>query len=160
LVLALSKARARECVSHPSQPPLDVPRLFTLDEAAAMLSPDGKLTARSLRSEARRGRLQLVRIAGRDFVTAESLGAMVAAATLPATRSPWPVADCQPDSISVEAETTDPAPGSFSTDRVKLALAQAQMTVQALKRPSKPISPRTTDPRVVPIDPSSSSLRK
>jgi hypothetical protein len=133
--------------------------LLTLDEAAKLLSPSGRISARSLRTEARKGRLRLVRIAGKDFVTEESVNAMVTAATL-TMRPPCHDADCQPDSTCAEVETTAPPSGSFSTERKRLALAQARMTVQQLKRPSKRISPKTTDPRVVPIDRPNSSSQK
>jgi len=71
------------------------PRLYSLTDATQLISPEGRITARSLRTEARAGRLQPVRIAGKDFVTEESLAAMVAAATLQ-LRPPCPVADFQP----------------------------------------------------------------
>jgi len=100
-----------------------------------------------------------VRVANKDFVTAESLAVMIRAATIQVS-PPCPVDDCQPDSISAEPAATDPACGSLSTERKKLALAQAQMTVQALKQRSKPISPGATDPRVVPIGPTNSSSRR
>jgi hypothetical protein len=62
---------------------MSIPRLLSLAEAAKLLSADGKITARSLRTEARHGRLGLVRVAGKDFVTPQSLADMVTAATTP-----------------------------------------------------------------------------
>jgi hypothetical protein len=135
------------------------PRLYSLTDATQLISPEGRITARSLRTEARAGRLQPVRIAGKDFVTEESLAAMVAAATLQ-LRPPCPVADFQPASISVGPEATETLSGLSSTDRARLAQAQAQMSLQRLKQPSRPISRKTIGPRVVQIDPSSSSSRK
>jgi hypothetical protein len=113
------------------------PRLYSLKEAAQLLSPDGRLTSRSLRTMARRGQLQLVRVAARDYVTAEALNAMVTAATLPTTRPPCPDDANLPGSISAEAVMTEDQLGSFSTDRVRLAQAQAHEIVQRLKKPSK-----------------------
>jgi hypothetical protein len=86
-------------------------RLLTLAEAAALLSPSGELTARSLRTEARHGRLQLIRIAGRDYVTASALNEMVAASTV-APSTPCRDDASLPGSICAQVETTDPQPGS------------------------------------------------
>jgi hypothetical protein len=132
------------------------PTLYTLAKAAKLLAPDGGLTARSLRTEARHGRLKLVFLAGKFFVEQQALSDMVAAATIPA-RPPCPVADSRLDSTSVQPEPTAEPPGSFSTERKRLALAQAQMSVRQLKRPSKPTSPEATDHRVVPIGRNNSS---
>jgi hypothetical protein len=136
-----------------------MPKLLTLQEAAEMLN--GKLTARSLRRMAHQGRLRLIRIAGKDFTTEEFLNEMVAAATVTTvSSSTCPDADCQPDFTSAEAATTAPVSGSLSTERKKLAQAQALMIAQELKGPSKPISQKTTGHRVVRIDRANSSLRK
>src|SRR5262245_14597778 len=89
------------------------PRLYSLKEAAELLSPSGELTARSLRTMARQGRLQLVRIAGRDFVTEIAISEMVAAATLPARLPPCRVDDCPPAYTCAEGATIDPACSSF-----------------------------------------------
>jgi hypothetical protein len=121
-------------------------KLLTLSEAAAMLN--GKLTAGSLRRMARQGKLQLIRVAGKDFTTEEFLNAMVASATVMVSSSPCP----EPDCTSAVVATTEPASGSLSTERVKLAQAQARMSVEKLKQRSKPISPKTTGRRVVRID--------
>jgi hypothetical protein len=136
-------------------------RLYSLAEASQLLSPDGNITARSLRTEARAGRLQLVRVAGKDFVTYAALNAMITAATVPSSRVPrCPVADCPPDFISVAPEVIAEPSGSFSTERVNLAREQALMSAKKLKRPSKPISPNTTDHRGVLTDLTNSSSRK
>jgi hypothetical protein len=133
-----------------------LPTLLTLDAAAKLLAPDGGLTARSLRTEARNGRLKLVRLAGRDFVTVESLAAMIEIAAV-TPRSPCPVVDSQLDSASAQPEPIVEPPGSFSTERKRLALVQAQMSVKQLKRPSKPTSREPTDHRVVQIGRNNSS---
>ena len=51
--------------------------LLTLDDAAKRLDPSGRLSARSLRTEAYRGRLVLVKIAGKHFVTEDALQEMI-----------------------------------------------------------------------------------
>ena len=127
------------------------PRLFALQDAAQLLSPDGRLTARSLRTMARRGQLQLVRVAGKDFVTEAALNDMVASATIPVRPSCPDVASLPDCTCAAVEKTTEAASGSFSMDRKRLALAQARMTAQELKKPSKNTSQKTTDHRVVPI---------
>lgn len=52
-----------------------LPRLLTLKEAAERISP--ALTADSLRTEARRGRLHITRVAGKSFVTEADLREML-----------------------------------------------------------------------------------
>jgi hypothetical protein len=139
---------------------MHVPRLYTLQEAAQLLSPDGSVTPRALRTMARQGRLQVIRIANKDFVTAEAVNAMLTSSTLTLRSPSCRDAGCLPDSICADAVATERPPGSFSTERKKLARAQAEMTVQALKQRCKPTSPDTTDRRAAPISPNSSSSRK
>jgi hypothetical protein len=129
---------------------MPAPRLFRLAEAAKMLSPDGKVTVRALRTEARRGRLRLMRIGGADYTTEEALAAFVESAVVPVS-TPCRVDDCQPASTCGEAATIDPAPSSSWTERARLAQAQALMSVEKLKMPSPTTSPKTIDPRVVRI---------
>lgn len=130
------------------------PVLYRLREAAELLG--GGITERALRAEVSAGRLAVVKIRGKFFTTQQALSDMVAAATTPA-RPPCPADDSQPDSACDQPEATAEPPGSFSTDRKRLALVQAQQTVQELKRPSKPTSRRATGRRVVRIGQSSSS---
>jgi hypothetical protein len=138
---------------------MPAPRLYSLADAAQLLSPDGRITARTLRTEARKGRLKLIRLANKDFVTEEAIEAMVTNAIVP-TSSLCQDADCQLDSISAEAVTTDRPSSSFSTDRKRLALEQALMSVEKLKRPCKPTSPKATGHQVVPISQGNFSSRK
>jgi hypothetical protein len=134
-----------------------LPKLYRLSEAAELLGAGVGVAA--LRTAARRGHLEVVRLAGKMYVTEAALTAMVTAATVPA-RGPCRDADCQLDSISGEAEMTDPASGSFSMDRRKLALEQALASLEKLKRPLPITLPKTTEPRVVPIGRRNSSLQK
>jgi len=48
-----------------------------LDAAAKIAFPDGSMTANGLRLEARRGRLVIARIAGKDFTTLNHIKRMV-----------------------------------------------------------------------------------
>jgi hypothetical protein len=137
----------------------DPPRLLTLAEAAKLLSPSGHLTARSLRTMARHGRLTLIAIAGRHFVTESAINEMVATAAV-APGTPCRDANSPPDSICAEAVTTDHPSGSFSTERARSAQAQALLSLERLRKPSGTTLPVTTGPRVVPIGLPSCSSRK
>jgi excisionase family DNA binding protein len=130
-------------------------RLLTYRQAAEVLG----ITERALRTEARRGRLRLVKLAGKHYVTPSALDDLIAAATVPAS-SPCHVDDCQPDSICAEPEEIAQPSGSLSTERKSLALAQAQMTVQRLKQRSRNISRSATDHRQEPIAQINSSSPK
>ncbi|MFV3078087.1 helix-turn-helix domain-containing protein [Niveispirillum fermenti] len=57
--------------------------LYTLEEAALMIRPDGLVSARSLRAEVAAGRLRPTRIAGRIFVTHDDLTAFLQTARQP-----------------------------------------------------------------------------
>jgi hypothetical protein len=132
------------------------PVLYRLRKAAELLG--GGITERALRAEISAGRLAVTKLSGKFYVTPQALSDMVAAATIPA-RPSCPVADSQPGSVCDQPEATAEPPGSFSTDRVSLAQAQAQaqMTVRQLRRPSRPTSPRATGPQVVRIGRNNSS---
>jgi len=123
-----------------------VQKILRLREAAELLC--GGITERTLRAEVHAGRLAVVRLGGKFLVTQQQLDDMIAAAT---TRLPCPADDSLHASTSDQPEPTAEPPGSFSTERVRLAQAQALMTVERLKEPSNGISPEPTDHRVVPI---------
>lgn|SRR5262245_46359220 len=156
LSLSLRRAGGPRGECHPAFMGPQMGRLLTLKEAAAQLN--GKLTAASLRGMARQGKLQLTIIAGKHFVTPESLNAMLVNSTL--TRPQCPADDSQPDSISDPVATTEAPSGSSSTDRKRLAQAQAQMIVQRLKRPLKRTLRASTDRPVARIRPPNSSSRR
>jgi hypothetical protein len=128
---------------------MSLPKVYRLDEAAALLGE--RVTVANLRTEIRAGRLQVVRIAGRFFVTESGLAAMLSAAAVPARSPPWPDADCQRACASDQPEKIEQPPGQSSTDRVSLALAAAQMTVRELKKRSSGTLPEATDRQVVRI---------
>jgi len=114
----------------------DLPRLLTLKEAAGMLG--GRITARSLRTEARRGRLHLVRVAGKDHVLAEDINRMIEAC-----RSDRKALD----SISELAAVVRPS-GSSETEQAKSAQDAARATLRLLKERSPDISrPSTSRPK-------------
>lgn len=55
-----------------------------LDDAAGIAFPNGRMTASGLRREAKRGRLVIYRIAGKDFTTLNAIEAMIRRCPLPA----------------------------------------------------------------------------
>jgi hypothetical protein len=59
----------------PSEIPDDTP--LPLAEAVKLAFPGGKLTAGSLRTEARKGRLEIIKIAGKDHTTLRAIGEMI-----------------------------------------------------------------------------------
>jgi hypothetical protein len=136
-----------------------MPRLLTLEEACAHLN--GALKPRAIRRLIHQGRLPVIVIARRFFVTPESLDAMIVNATLTMSK-PCPAADFPRASSSAAPDRTkdsDP-PGSLSMERVRLARAQALMSLEKLKKPSSDTSPKTTGRLSAPIVPISSSVRK
>src|SRR5262245_35914501 len=107
-----------------SSPP---PPLWTYRQAAQPIN----VPERTLRTEAKRGRLKITKLANRHYMTDAALSDMIEAATMPASSPPCPDAAFQPDSTSVEPEATAAQPGAFSTERKRLAQAAALMTVEA-----------------------------
>jgi hypothetical protein len=136
---------------------------YTLKEASEHFF-QGRVTDKTLRSEFGRHRIPLECIGGKFFCTASDISALsTASKRVPGAERdtrPCPVTESPPASTSGEPEATVEPPGSFSTERRKLARAQVLATVKRLRQPSKTISPATTSPRVVPIDQTNSSSRK
>ena len=98
-----------------------------LGTAAALAFPDGSLNARSLRREAQRGRLEIERIAGKDYTTLAAIERMrelcrVAPKDLASGSSP-----------AVPAEMSKPS-GSSETKEISEAQAALMATVRKLKK--------------------------
>jgi hypothetical protein len=115
---------------------------FTLEEAAARFFPNGVVTKQSLRTEARKGRLRVTRIAGKDLVTESAIRAMLEACSCPAEAK---VRDYSCGSVSDRADS-----GSSSTANGKLAQAAALRTLMELSERSKTISSANTGRRQGP----------
>ena len=107
-------------------------RLMTLGEAAKSLH--GSMTASTLRTEAARGRLRVVKIGGKLYTRATDLVAMVNSCR---------VEPKAPDCI-LEAERAAIASGSSSTGAMSTAQAAARATVQELKERLGGTSKRST----------------
>ena len=123
-----------EQIDHelPSRPGLDTP--LRLEQAVKLAFPFGGMTVSGLRREAARGRLMIEMIAGKQFTTLRNIGHM-RELCLVEQRVP----------VSTSASVGDAKPcGSSSTEKTKSALAAAQVIAEALKRPSQPISPKST----------------
>ena len=113
---------------------------LSLAEAARRLSPDGRITARSLYTEIRKGRLRSTMVAGKHLVTESDLARMLEACR------------CQDDArsrpASISASGPDASPsGSSATADTRPALAAALRTVRALKERSRATSPIGTPRR-------------
>ncbi len=125
---------------------IDRTTLARLDVIAMLAFPDGSIGVSALRSEARRGRLAIWRVAGKDMTTLAEIERMVEQCR---------VKQCLPVSGSSPPRTTEPRSGSSRTDDGELALASALQLAQRLKQSLQPTSPAsTTRPRsrnVVPI---------
>ena len=106
---------------------MTVGTLMTLADAAAWLDPSGKLSARSLKTESERGRLELIKIAGKHFVTEDALKEMIE--------------KCRGNPKARDSTFIgDPAEkqyGSSETDRTKKAQAAVRATAAALKERSR-----------------------
>lgn len=96
-----------------------LPELISLSEAAAELG----LKISSLRTEIRKGRLTPVEIAGRFYLTRESLGEMIKACLVKPRGQ---------DSTSDDTRQPE-HPGSSSMENPNVALDAANMTLQELK---------------------------
>lgn len=110
------------------------PVLHTLEEAAAILSPSGAVTARSLRTEIENGNLRAVKIARKHFVTDDALKDMVMQCQDQRSR---------PVSGSDDKEDAPPS-GSSRTDRLNAAQARLKANTKKLKKPSRNISGKST----------------
>jgi len=97
--------------------------LMTLSDAAVWLDPSGTLKASSLRTEAERGRLQLIKIAGKHFVTENALKEMVERCQLHKNHQ-----DFGSESVKVERPF-----GSSKMAASNTSQAAAKQTAQALK---------------------------
>lgn len=100
---------------------MSIPTLLTLQEAAAKLG--GAISPRALRTEARKGRLHLTRVAGKDFVTESDLQEMIERCR----------AAQKGHGCGSTAGQGGSQHGSSSTPDASTAQAAAKATVQALR---------------------------
>lgn len=128
------------CVMAVRNGKTDMPVIYRLAVAAKRFFPQGGITVHSLRSEARAGRLRLIRIANKDFVTEDAILEMV-------ERCACRENENLPISGSGK-EKAERQRGSFTTARSELAQAAAKRTLEGLKAFSGTISPKNSSPLV------------
>jgi hypothetical protein len=107
--------------------------MLRLEIAAHLAFPDGSLKASGLRAEAKRGRLKIMRIAGKDFTTLAAIERMGEQCLVPTKDqgSGLSQKNATPTGSSFGAPR-----GSSETDREKSALAALEMTAKQLSAPS------------------------
>lgn len=130
---------------------------YSLEEASQKFF-NGSIKARALGNAVRQGLLEAELIAGKLHVTERGLIAYRKASKITKTKSPKPPKESPcPDQGSPPASgsgahaTSTKPPGSFATDRARLARAQAQRILEQLKKPSKTTLPTDTSPQVVQL---------
>lgn len=123
-------------------PSADTP--LRLSVAAELAFPGGGMTASGLRREAARGRLEIERIAGKDFTTLHAIEKMRERCRVTPKIVP----------VSISTVTRPrPQPGSSVMDEADIALAAARLSIESLRHlPPKtvapwPKSPANTGPR-------------
>jgi hypothetical protein len=122
---------------------IDDETLLRLGIAAALEFPDGSVSAAGLRREASHGRLQIWRIAGKDFTSRRALKEMRERCARPSH---------QDSSCDAHAKGAGPS-GSSSTKNAKSAQALALASAQKLKSRSRTISSKTDNRPLAPVIP-------
>lgn len=97
---------------------------YSLEAAAALFFPGGVVTKHSLRTEARKGRLRVTRIAGKDLVSESAIRAMLEACQCPAPE--------KDPGCGSAGEGEEPASGSSSIGGMSIAQAAARQTLKEL----------------------------
>ena len=126
-----SMTSVREGLSHYGND-----RPLRLAVAAKVAFPDGSMTASGLRREAKRGRLVVERIAGKDYTTLDAIQEMRRLCRVEAKGRAC--GSNQPEENRAEYSSTPS--GSSGTGAPSGALAQARAKLQRLKRPLQPTS--------------------
>ena len=113
--------------------------LIPLAEAARIFF-SGRLTKSSLRTEAAKGRLEIFRIANKDFVTRDGIRRMVERCRVK-------------ESPPVSTSGPTPEPGSSRMDQSVSAQDALTARLNARSKPCAPMSPKNTSPSaaVVPL---------
>jgi hypothetical protein len=155
-----SASRSARDSTRPAAPALE--KRHTMKEAAEAFF-HGRVTDKTLLRECKRHNIPLEFIGGKYFCTASDIDALSKASKrIPGSEGDMQCQDAnnRPASTSDVPEVIVEPLGSFSTERRKLARAQAKMSVMQLTKPSPPTSRPTTDRRVVPIGRANSSSQK
>jgi len=118
--------------------------LMRLSAAAEAAFPDGSMTLHGLRKEHARGRLDIWRIAGKDYTSLAAIERMRERCLLPARA---PGSGCDPLDGTAPAGSAARRSTSSWTEDANAALAAARMTLQGLKKPSTDTSAKRVSPR-------------
>jgi hypothetical protein len=112
--------------------------LLPLDVAAKLAFPHIRMTASTLRTEHRKGRLAIYRVAGKDFTTLADIARMK---TLCRIQEKAPGSgSSQQDETAAPGSSSNAACGASETDAPKNALASARARVTALRQSQAPKS--------------------
>src|SRR5262249_43545423 len=104
-----------------------------LDDAARIAFPDGSVGAGALRTEARRGNLQIETIANKQFTTLQAIEVMREKCRgTPRARA----SGSNQQGTAQTANSINTPTGSSATDRVKLARAALETTARKLSENS------------------------
>ncbi|OMI05513.1 hypothetical protein BSN85_24790 [Bradyrhizobium brasilense] len=106
-----------------------------LSAAASLAFPDGSMTASGLRREARRGRLEIERIAGRDYTTLENIEKM---RELCRVKVKEPVSISERHDIAAESSSPEPSGSSKTASAISpQAALRARLKQSRLEKQSK-----------------------
>ena len=116
-------------------PPLGLDEPLRLDVAAAKAFPDGSMSKNGLRREARRGRLVIQRIAGKDYTTLRAIGEMRELCRVEVKDRD---SGLSPPAGTSEATSRIIRPGSSETEatNTSLALMKAKLSKHKKRSPS------------------------
>src|SRR5437764_515325 len=122
-----------------SDPANSVEPHYTLKEAIERFFPGGQLTVRSLRTEIRKGHLQVAEVAGKFLVTEAAIAQMLECCRR------WDAREKHLASTSSTEKHHGITSGSSETERLKSAQAAASVTIAELRKPSLATSPPSTN---------------
>jgi hypothetical protein len=107
-----------------------------LATAAATAFPEGDVSVKWLRAQARAGKLDVWRIAGKDFTTLEAVERLTEQCRAPSSPQGYTSANDTGGSLNTSSSTVD----------VRSAQAAARIASERLKKPSADTSGRSTRP--------------
>jgi hypothetical protein len=111
--------------------------LLPLDVAAKLAFPHASMTKSALRTEAKKGRLVITRVAGKDFTTFADIERMK---TLCRIQEKAPVSGSKNQGETIPASSSSAGCGASETDESRSALDSARARVTALRQSQAPSS--------------------
>jgi len=116
--------------------------LLRLEDAAKLGFPHIHMTASGLRTEAKKGRLALYRVAGKDFTTLADIERMKEKCRIQERAS---ASTSREQGATAKASSLNAACGAFETDASKSALDSARARLTTLRNSKTPL-PTTSRP--------------